>query len=85
MTLRKLVDEGDCSAYNEKKFFLSVRAFYTKAMSYALQNLPISDALLCNCSFLNFETKDKANFSEVEYFVERYSEYYVIIMMNNYV
>ena len=56
MTLHQLVDEWDCSAYNEKNFFLT---FYTKAMSFALQNLPISDALLCNCSFLNFETKDK--------------------------
>ena len=60
MILHKLVDEKDCSA---EEFFLRVRAFYTKAMSYALQNLPISDVLLCNCSFLNFETKDKANFS----------------------
>ena len=53
-----------------------MRAFHTSAMSYALQNLPVTDPLLCNASFLNFETKDKCNFSEVEYFAERYSDHY---------
>ena len=72
MTLRKLLQEGDCSSYDEVKFFSSVRAYYTRAMSYALENLPITDPLLRNASFLNFDTKDDSNFTEVEYFVERY-------------
>ena len=76
MTLCKIVDEGDCRSYNDKKFFSSVRGFHTSAMSYALQNLPVTDPLLRNASFLNFEIKEKSNFSEVEYFAKRYSDHY---------
>ena len=70
--LRKILYSRLYGSYDEVKFFSSVRAYYTRAMSYALENFPITDPLLRNASFLNFDTKDDSNFTEVEYFVERY-------------
>lgn len=65
------MEEGDISASNKSKFYESVRAFYVRAMQYALENLPLRDPLLKNARFLNFESKSGATFSQVEYFVER--------------
>ena len=55
MKLRKLLNEGDISAADQTKFYASVRAFYVKAMCYALENLPLKDPLLQNARFLNLE------------------------------
>ena len=70
-TLRKLLEDGDISPFDEKKFYQSVRAFYVQAMKYALDNLPVNDTLLKNAKFVNFRVKEDATFSQVEYFVER--------------
>lgn len=42
-------------------------------MAYALASLPVSDALLKNAAFVNFSERESADFSQVEYFVERQS------------
>lgn len=74
MTLHKLLEEGSISASDESKFYESVRAFYVQAMQYALENLPLRDPLLRNARFLNFESRNSATFSQVEYFVERLAQ-----------
>ncbi|KAL5489186.1 hypothetical protein EMCRGX_G018251 [Ephydatia muelleri] len=45
-----------------------------QAMNYALKNLPINDPMLINATFVNYDTKDDATFSQVEYFVQRFGE-----------
>lgn len=70
-SLRKLVEEGDISRSDETKFYKSVRAFYVQGLQYALANLPVKDPLLVNAGFVNFTARDRASFSQVEYFVER--------------
>jgi hypothetical protein len=40
-------------------------------MEYALANLPVKDTLIRNAGFVNFQTRESANFSQVEYFVDR--------------
>ena len=69
--LRKLLEEGDISPAQVTKFYQSARAFYVQAVKYALDNLPIKDYLLRNASFVSFKSREKASFSQVEYFVER--------------
>ena len=70
--LRTLVNSGDISPTESNKFF-SVRAFYVLAMKYALKNLPLNDDLLKKASFVNFSSRNDVTFSQVEYFVDRYS------------
>lgn len=69
--LQKQVSNGDISARQEKIFFKAVRAFYTRALEYALGNLPLRDEVLQNAVFTNFSTRLRATFSQVEYFVGR--------------
>ena len=71
--LRTLVNSGDISLTESNKFFKSVRAFYVLAMEYALKNLPLNDDLLKKASFVNLSSQNDVTFSQVEYFVDRYS------------
>ena len=82
MCLNKLVDEGDISMAETSKFFQSARAFYVRAMEYALANLPLKDELLKSDKFVNIASRDSATFSQVEYFVQRYV--YNLLSLCNY-
>ena len=42
-------------------------------MEYALENLPMKDEMLRNAAFVSFRSRESANFSQVEYFVERFN------------
>ena len=71
--LNRLEDDGDISSADVKLFYTSARQFYTKAAYYALDNLPLNDPVLQNSKFVDFMKKDTQDFSQVEYFVARYS------------
>ncbi len=71
--LRKLLNEGDISAYEQKKFYRAARAFYVDASSQALKKLPFDDCLLGNAKFTNFEKRAECTFESVEFFCVRYS------------
>lgn len=69
--LNRLRDEGDISTVEVNNFYRAVRSFYCTAADYAINNLPISDAVLQNANFLRFETREVASFSQVEFFLNR--------------
>ena len=71
LCLRNLEDEGDISPAEAKKFYKSARAFYVRAMEYAIANLPLKDELLKCAKFVNVSSRESATFSEVQYFVQR--------------
>ena len=68
---RQLFDDGDISEAQRNTFYKSVRAFHVRAMEYATSNLPLNDELLKNARFLDFHSRESANISQVEYFVNR--------------
>ena len=69
--LRKKLAEGDISPAQVRRFYDSVRAFYERAWEYALDNLPLDDALLKHAKLVNFKSREEVTFAQVEYFVER--------------
>ncbi|KAL5479703.1 hypothetical protein EMCRGX_G023263 [Ephydatia muelleri] len=70
-----LAIDGSTDTGVEKMNPLTVRIFNAEyAMNYALKNLPINDPMLINATFVNYDTKDDATFSQVEYFVQRFGE-----------
>ncbi|XP_041470149.1 uncharacterized protein LOC121419757 [Lytechinus variegatus] len=71
--VKKLLDEGSISPHQQSRFFQSVRAFYCRAFSYAVEHLPLDDRLLKNAAFVNFMRRENATLSEVEFFVDRFS------------
>ena len=77
--LNKLFREGDLSPTEKSKFLKSVRAFYIRAMEYSIANLPLND-LLRNAAFVHIPSREDARFTQVEYFVSRYSVKYSNLM-----
>lgn len=71
MRLRKLLEDGDITPAQVSKFYASARAFYTRAVEYALENLPLQDELLRNARLADFSRRETATFNEAEYFVQR--------------
>ena len=51
-----------------------VRVFYESAVSYGLSHLPFDDELLKNAQFVDIKRRLEADFTQVAYFVERFSE-----------
>ena len=61
-----------------------MKTFYIQAIKYALDNLPVKDALLKSAKFVDFRSEDNATFSQVEFFVERLvAKYYIVARWNN--
>jgi hypothetical protein len=67
-----LLNEGDISPFQVTTFYKAVRSFYVTAAEYSITNLPLNDDVLENASFLNFQMRKSATFSQVEFFVERF-------------
>ena len=74
--LQKLLDDGEISSLEITQFYKGVRAFYVRALEYALDNLPLKDNLLKNASFVSYKKKEDASFSQVEYFVDRFVRFF---------
>ena len=71
--MQELLEEGDISQAQVTKFYDGSPAFYVRAMEYALENLPMNDEMLRNAAFVSFRSRESANVSQVEYFVERFN------------
>lgn len=70
--LVRLEDGGDISSEQVKVFYTAVRGFYCRAATYALANLPLKGSVLQNSEFVNFESRESANISQVTFFISRY-------------
>ena len=71
-SLNRLFEAGDISDAQVKTFYEAVQSFYNTAADYALANLPINDSVLMNARFVDFDRRESADFSQVEFFVNRY-------------
>lgn len=71
--LNRLIDNGEVTHTEERRFCQAVGAFYCTATDYALKHLPLNDRVLQNARFVNFQSREAALFSEVEFFVNRYN------------
>ena len=72
--LKKHLNEGIITEHQLKKFYEAVRLFYERACEYA-----IADDVLQSAQFLNFESREAAQFSSVEFFVRKYNYNTIII------
>ena len=72
-------DDGDISPHEASTFHSGVRAFYEQAVEYSLANLLLKDEFLINTPFVDFSSRESANFAQVQYFVQWY--YYKHVAM----
>ena len=59
--LQKLLDDVEISSLQVTQFYKGVRAFYVRALEYALDNLPLKDDLLKNASFVTYKKREDAS------------------------
>ena len=55
-----------------KVFYQAVRCFYSSAAEYAVKHLPFNDKVLENSRFVNFEKREVVDFTQVEFFLNKY-------------
>ena len=70
--INKKLDEGDITDRDVKKFYSSVFAFYTTAVSYVLKWFPFHESVIRDSQFVDFTNKEKYDFYMVCTFIERY-------------
>ena len=70
--LNRLLEAGDITAAQVKIFYEVAWCFYCTAAEYALANLPINSSVLKNTRLVDFDKRESAEFSQVEFFVARY-------------
>lgn len=63
------LEREDIAPLQKKKFFDSVRAFYSAVCEYAVNKFPWNDPVLQNSTFVNFKKRETCEISAVEYFV----------------
>lgn len=69
--LGELKKEGMISEDEETQFYEAVKAFYMKAIDYALKTLPLNDSVLQNCKFVNFKKRLDGNFENITILIEK--------------
>ena len=57
--------KGDISQQSVHKFYDAVRAYYTKALSYSVEWLPLENKITNNCDFVNFDLRPFCSFDQV--------------------
>jgi len=63
---------GDITDQNVRKFYLSVRQFYCTAILYIIKWFPLSDDVVRDSQFVDFEVKEQCDFAMVCMFIKRY-------------
>ena len=71
--LEKLKREGEMSPSVEKKFFDGVRQSYEAATKSIFNKFPLNDDTPKHAQFVEFHDRMNAQFTDVEYFADRYS------------
>ena len=66
-----MFNNGDINQHQKNKFYDSARAFYERAFTYALDNLPHSDELLKYAEVINWEHHKVLTIDNITYVVQR--------------
>ncbi|XP_072168656.1 uncharacterized protein [Diadema setosum] len=72
VTLNRLLEGGDVSASQVKKFFTAVRGFFCEAVSYAMSRLPLDEPVLKHAIFVDWHQKMNASPDDVFFFIDRF-------------
>lgn len=61
-TLNGLVESGDVSPREEKKFYTGAKAFFLRAFQYGEERIPVGDSVLRNAQFVHFDRGQRVYF-----------------------
>ena len=70
--LSKLINDGDIGMSDYTKVFDAAHYYFKHALKYMQQKFPLSDDLLMNAKWIDVSDRIAGNWSNVEYFLQRY-------------
>ena len=72
-TMNRLLNNGDITQATYDQFHKGVQLYYKDALDYIQRKFPISDPVICNSRWVDVVQRDKAEWNQVEFFIEKYS------------
>ncbi|XP_029958821.1 uncharacterized protein LOC115396888 isoform X4 [Salarias fasciatus] len=73
-TLDRLLEAGEVTPEKAQQFQQAALAFLVRAVEYAMDTLPLEDALLKHARFLDVQLRAECGVEDALYFVDRYPE-----------
>ncbi|XP_073669772.1 uncharacterized protein [Paramisgurnus dabryanus] len=73
-TLNRLLDTGDVTPQHVQRFQKAALAFLVRAVEYALEKLPLKEALLKHARFVDVQQRTECGIEDALYFVDRFAE-----------
>ncbi|XP_073727861.1 uncharacterized protein [Misgurnus anguillicaudatus] len=73
-TLNRLLDTGDVTPQHVQRFQKAALAFLVRAVEYALEKLPLREALLKHARFVDVQQRTECGIEDALYFVDRFAE-----------
>ena len=71
--MNQLSNNGDITQPTYDQFHKGVQLYYKDALDYIQRKFPISDPVICNSRWVDVVQRDKAEWNQVEFFIEKYS------------
>ena len=72
-TMNRLLNNGDITQATYDHIHKDVQLYYKDALDYIQRKFPISDPVICNSRWVDVLQRDKAEWNQVEFFIEKYS------------
>ena len=73
-TMNRFVNNGDITQATYHQFHKGVQLYYKGALDYIQRKFPISDPVICNSRWVDVLQRDKAEWNQVEFFIQKYSD-----------
>lgn len=70
-TLNRLLEAGEVTSQKAKQFQQAALAFLVRAVEYAMDKLPLKDALLKHARFVDVQLRAECGVEDALYFVDR--------------
>ena len=67
-----MLDEGDISDTQYKRFFLAAKNFYYTSLLYIKEKFPLDDPVICNASWINVPDRLLAEWENVEFYFKKF-------------
>ena len=71
--MNRLLNNGDIIQATYDEFHKGVQLYYKDALDYIQRKFPISDPVICNSRWVDVLQRNKADWNQVEFFIEKYS------------
>ena len=71
--MNRLLNNDDITQATYDQFHKGVQLYYKDALDYIQRKFPISDPVICNSRWVDALQRDKTEWNQVEFFIEKYT------------